>query len=358
MLGSTQRSMQPRRLRPDNLTPPTRTPWGGRKILDTYKRDLHLGQARSMPLVGESWEVSVEPSFPSRLEGTSETLADLIAAHPNAWLGAKVAGRYGGQTPLLVKLLDTAANLSVQVHPAEDDPALGPGESGKPELWYILAANEGAGVYLGFAEGVTRRDVELCLRCDGPLDALMNFVEVKRGDAFLIEAGTAHAIGAGVTLAEPQFVTPGRHGITYRYWDWNRRYDARGMPSDTGDPRQLHVERSLAVTNWEQVRGRVGVEACRVTPKRLIDTSLCRELLVACSYFVVERWAGHGHLEVPALGTLLALTCVGGAAEIMSERGACDLVCGQSMVVPAVAGALRVTARPESAVELIVTRSP
>src|SRR5690606_5724972 len=138
---------------------------------------------------------------------------------------------------------------------ADGDPALGPGESGKPEAWVVLEADAGAGLYLGFREGVHRADVERCIAAGGALDALMNFVPVTAGDAFVIEAGTPHAIGRGLTLLEPQFVAPGCTGITYRYWDWNRRYDAAGALDPAGAPRALHLARSLDVTRWDGPRG-------------------------------------------------------------------------------------------------------
>jgi mannose-6-phosphate isomerase len=253
-----------------------------------------------------------------------------------------VAARFGGQTPLLVKLLDAAEALSVQVHPADDDPDLAADESGKPEAWIVLDAAPGAGLYLGFRPGVGRDDVAACLAAGGAVDALMNFVAVQPGDAFAIAAGTPHAIGAGVTLVEPQFVTPGRRGLTYRFWDWNRRYDAAGRPDPNGRPRELHVERSLEVTRWSGPRGDDFVAACRGAARVIDAGPLARTVLVDWPFFVCERWQGTGALELPAQGTMLAITCVQGALRVEGATGAIALRGGESGVVPAVAGALRV----------------
>lgn len=360
---------RPELLRPDNFTPPTRTPWGGRKILDRFKQGLDLGPAGALPVVGESWEVSVEPSFPSRLAATGALLHDVIAAAPLAWLGEREAARYGDQTPLLVKLLDAADNLSVQVHPADDDPRLAEDESGKPEGWYVLDAEPGAGLYLGFRDEVGRAEVERCLRGEGPLEALMRFVPVQAGDAFAIAPGLVHAIGAGVTVIEPQLVLPGRRGVTYRYWDWNRRYDERGQPSPSGRPRPLHIERALAVTRWDANRG-AALEAARARPRVLESGSMSRALILApprgpgadgaptrdgdWQRFALERWAGTGVLRVPAPGTLLAVVCVRGAAELSTERGALRMQCGHSGVIPACAGAIEIAC---TEAELLVTRA-
>jgi mannose-6-phosphate isomerase len=323
-------SARPVRLRADNFTPPVRTPWGGTRILERYK--AHLG-VTSAGVVGESWEVSVEPSFPSRLADEDVLLADVIAAEAEGWLGAR--SRHA-QTPLLVKLLDAASHLSVQVHPTDDDPALAAGESGKPEAWIVLHAQPGAGLYLGFRDGVSRDDVERCLRAGGALDELMQFVPVAPGDAFMIDAGTPHAIGAGVTLLEPQHVAPGRAGVTYRFWDWNRRYDAAGALDPTGEPRALHVERSLAVTAWDRGRGEAFVDTCRARSERLAPF---RERVLAWRWFEVERWSGSG--SVPA-GGLRAITCTAGTLTVETERGELVLRTGESGVVPACAGPLAI----------------
>ncbi len=325
---------QPWRLAADNFTPATRTPWGGRYILDTLKADLPLGAAqRAYPVVGESWEVSVEPSFPSTViarDGTRRALADCIAAAPEAVLGAALWRGRGGY-PLLVKLLDAAQPLSVQVHPGDDYPGLSAEESGKPESWYIVHATPGAGLYLGLREGVARAEVADALERGGDLAALLNFVEVASGDCFEIEAGTIHAIGPGVTLVEPQQVLPGRRGVTYRYWDWNRRYDAAGVESPTGTARALHVAESLAVTDFSGPRGAAFVDSTRRAPTLVArDQDLTRSRYIEGPAFVVEAWRGTGALPL-ALETLTAAVVVDGVVTCAGQR----FVRGESFALPA-----------------------
>lgn len=340
------------RVRADNFTPPARTPWGGTKIRRRYKSGLGLSEG---PPVGESWEISVEPSFPSLLEN-GPTLAETIAAAPEAWLGREVARAYG-QTPLLVKLLDAADDLSLQVHPKDGDPSLAADESGKPEAWVVLEAEPGAGLYLGFRDGVERAQVEETIAAQGRLDALMNFVPVEAGEAFVIEAGTPHAIGRGLTLLEPQFVAPGKKGVTYRYWDWNRRYDAEGRRDHRGQPRELHLERSLAVTTWDAPRGDAFVATCRPQPEVLLDEQRVRhERLIRGPWFEVEAWRGDGTLRVEAPETMWAIVCVDGMASLsFGPERALTLRRGQSAVVPAVIRDLVVEL---SGAELYATRSP
>ena len=327
---------RPHLLRADNLTPPTRTPWGGTRIIEHYKSALNVAPPGTR--VGESWEVSVEPAFPSVLEEGDLTLAEAIATAPEDWLGALGSARHGGQTPLLIKLLDSAEPLSVQVHPDADDPALAEHESGKPEAWVVLDAEPGAGLYLGLRDNLTRADLARCLAEDGRLDRMMNFVPVQSGDAFVIEAGTPHAIGPGITLLEPQFVLPGRTGITYRFWDWNRRYDPAGQPDANGQPRALHVDRSLAVTRWEAPRGQEFVASCRAEAEveRLAEVS--RRALLRTPWFEVDRLQGAGRFTLPAPATMTAFICVDGAARLATGTAGVALVRGRSAVVPAAAG--------------------
>ena len=238
---------RPTLLRGDNFTPPTRTPWGGTRLL-ALKRDVPL--AHRPRCVGESWEISVEPDFPS-LTDDGQSLQALLATDPEAWLGVE-ADR--GSTALLVKLLDAADDLSVQIHPQDDHAGLAPGEGGKPESWYVLDREPGAGLYLGLRDGVTREALAAALTGGSDVSALLGFVPVEPGDFFVIHAGTPHAIGRGVTLVEPQRVLPGRRGVTYRYWDWNRLYDAEGRRAEHGTPRALHTQQALDVTDWNAPR--------------------------------------------------------------------------------------------------------
>jgi mannose-6-phosphate isomerase len=293
--------------------------------------------------VGEAWELSVEPDFPSRVvEGP--TLDEVLRSDPEL-LGREAAL---GSTALLVKLVDAAQDLSVQIHPSDLDPHLASDESGKPEAWYIIDAAPGAGLYLGFREGVSRPDVEAVLEEDGEVDALMSFMQVSTGDVFLIEPGTPHAIGRGVLLLEPQRVSPGKRGITYRYWDWNRRYDAAGQLDARGRPRELHRERALDVTRWEGPRGDALVARVRhrAGPPPIADyarlETLVSETGPLCSEtFTVHRLTGSGGVELPGDDRLRALTVLDGWLELDHGEETFELQRGRSAALPACLGPLR-----------------
>ncbi|MCC7539509.1 MAG: class I mannose-6-phosphate isomerase [Deltaproteobacteria bacterium] len=338
-------TLRPLLLRPDNFTPATRTPWGGTKILRDYKRGLPIAaDKRGDDRVGESWEISVEPDFPSVAElpgGGEMPLARVLADDPVGWLGEDHARRYHGSTPLLVKLLDAADDLSVQIHPTDDYAGLASGESGKPESWLVLDAEQGCGLYLGLAAEVNRREVERALASGGDLAPLMTFVPVVPGDFFRIDAGTVHAIGRGVTLVEPQFVAPGRRGVTYRFWDWNRRYDAHGQIDPRGKPRALHVEHALAVTRWDGPRGEAFVESIRVR-----EDGTSHQVLAHTPHLRVERVrcpAEAGSpvtVEVDLVDRMTGITVTAGQLEIVQAHGegrapGQRVSRGRSAVVPA-----------------------
>ena len=331
---------RPWRLQVDNFTPPTRTPWGGQNIVGDIKAELALPpDKRAYSVVGESWEVSVEPSFPSRVVDVAggPLLQSLIAADPEAALGRPLVRRFGG-LPLLVKLLDAAQNLSVQVHPDLDCELLAPHQSGKPEAWLILAAVEGAGLYLGFRDGVSANDVRLALGSQEDLTPMLNFVPVGRGDCFQIAAGTVHAIGGGVTLLEPQHVVPGKEAVTYRFWDWNRRYDTAGRLSDSGSPRQLHQAESLAVASFDAT-GETLVDSLRRSPRRVLTaTSGCeRETLLSDDLFRLDRLRGTGSIEIQT-PSMVAATVLEGTMTCSTDAGTATFQRGESFVVPSAAG--------------------
>ncbi len=328
-------------LRPDNFTPASRTPWGGRRIVDVLKGGARLDAPGP---VGEAWELSVEPDFPSRL-ADGPTLDEVLRADP-ALLGAEAAL---GSTALLVKLVDAADDLSVQIHPADSDPALRPNESGKPEAWYIIDADPGAGLYLGFRNGVSRDDIENAIDNEGRVDALMTFVPVARGDVFLIEPGTAHAIGAGVLLLEPQRVSPGKRGLTYRYWDWNRRYDATGQRDPRGKPRELHRERALEVTTWSGPRGDALIDRIRHRFGRAqtegdarIDALVTQEGPLCSDVFRMRRLAGSGGVELPPEGRLRSITVFEGRLALDDGRTTLEVPRGCTAALPACLGAVHV----------------
>ena len=334
------------RLRPDNFTPPSRTPWGGTRLMQRYKHALGIAMPAGAT-VGESWELSVSEEFHSLAE-TGERLGELLARDPEAALGDEAcAGR--AATALLVKWLDAGDNLSVQIHPEDDYPGLEPGEGGKLEAWYVVARAPGAGLFLGFRPGVDERALVAAIDQAADVSALMEFVPAEPGDFVLLEPGTPHAVGRGVTLIEPQCVVPGRRGTTYRYWDWNRRYAADGTLDPAGKPRVLHLAHALAVTRWDRAtdpawlasrRARLGWPDARGAARVELMCGAAPHAVLASSALRVARLCGTGAARLPAWNALRALTVIEGEVVLGAGRDALAVAEGCSAAVPAVAGEL------------------
>lgn len=307
----------------DNFTPPARTPWGGARLA-AWKRAL--GHDASPPL-GESWEVSFGPELPSRVRGTGQLLVDAVR-------GTGALGDEVDRSALLVKLLDAGAPLSVQIHPADDDPRLGPDESGKPECWYVAESEPGAVIHFGLADHATPAAMRAAIEGGHDVSRLLRSIVVEPGDFFVVPPGTPHAIGAGVTVVEPQKVVPGKRGVTYRYWDWNRRYDAAGRLNPSGTPRPLHVEDALRVTDWSRRQPpwrRLGPGDVEAAP--VLTWLSSPDALHDAQPFPVEvlRLVGTGHTRLPASPVAQAVTVIEGHVTV----GGVTARRGETLLLPA-----------------------
>lgn len=330
-------------LKADNFTPPIRTPWGGKKILNKYKASLQLSHpAIDGDVIGESWELSVEPDFPS-LTQDNIPLIDILASNPIAMLGEEaMKGR--NATALLLKILDSNENLSVQIHPHNTYSGLNAGETGKTECWYIIDHEPGAGIYLGFQPHVDQTKIRNVLEFQADMSKLLYFIPVSCGDLFIIEPGTPHTLGKGITLLEPQYVVPGRRGITYRYWDWNRLYDDSGKQTDRGKPRQIHLEHALKVTNWDRSRGNLLQSTNHmafgpaITSKPATIEYLCGPGTISgmrCDCLQAARIVGSGHVQLPNWNVLRALTVLEGEVILGQKGHEVKISIGQTVAIPA-----------------------
>jgi mannose-6-phosphate isomerase len=323
--------MKPLALAPNNVTPASRTPWGGTKLTEFYGKS----PASDSAVVGESWEVSVASAFPSLIRDTQVTLRETVEADPEGWLG-KQAAQHASRPHLLTKLLDSSQALSVQVHPPLY-PRSGKGGGGKFETWIILAREDGAGIYLGFKPGVTAKDILGLIREEGNVAETLNFIEVEPGDVFHVRPGTPHAIGAGVTLFEPQAIHPDSSGITYRCWDWNRRFDEHGVESPDGEPREIHLNKFIEVTDWHRVTSKSLVHTCREQPNRSVIGDVTIENVSGSPWYEIDRVRGGGRVRKFTDDRFVAVTCLSGEVTVSTEDGSVKLSGGNSAVIPAAA---------------------
>ena len=275
-------------VRPMLLTPQmVERVWGKTDLRPWYESD---GAKR----LGEAW-LTGSACVVARGEYAGRTLGELVGEADGA-LGAD------GEFPLLVKMLFPADKLSVQVHPDDEQARAAGGKRGKTECWYVLEAEPGAEVMCGVRDGVTVAMLEAAAG-DGTMESLLKRVPVAKGDVVLVDAGTVHAIGPGMTLLEVQQTCD----VTYRLFDYGR-------------DRELHLEQGLAVVKTSTKAGKVEAKDTDAYT-RLIDED----------YFVVDRF------DVPA-GTTFELAMDGiGCVVAVQGAGAVNEVrfgVGQAVVAP------------------------
>lgn len=246
-------------LDPFNTVPITRTPWGGSRIAQ-IKSGLPGSPFALGERVGESWEMSTDQSFPSRVTRSTGSLAlpndslPAVLAQAPELLGQAVTEVVGNHSPLLLKWLHAQEILSLQVHPRIGAPGLPQTKEGKPESWLVLDSAADGYISLGFVDGPDASEIEASLRSGRAAEVVYQF-RPEPGSYICVPPGCVHAVGPGVLLAEPQFTLPGKEGVTWRVSDWGRLYNKKGERDPHGQPRQIHLEESLATIDWSLPRG-------------------------------------------------------------------------------------------------------
>lgn len=296
---------------PIKLIPVPKSPiWGGTRLKTEW------GVPAEAPTVGEAWMLTVR-------KNERNVIAD------GSWAGKtanEVIDAYGASAndfPLLVKLIDAGDRLSVQVHPDDAYAAAVEHDRGKTEMWYILAAEEGAELICGLRDGVTREDFAEAVR-EGQTERALKHIPVRTGETYFIPAGLPHAIGKGILIAEIQQ----NCDLTYRIWD----YDRRGAD---GKPRELHVAKALDVVRPFTAEE---IDAIRYEADPTADRAT---VLAACSRFRVEKHCISSERTFPALPKFRHLLCISGGGTLTSDGQTYPVSRGDSYLLP-----------PESAVSL------
>jgi mannose-6-phosphate isomerase len=291
--------------------------WGGSKLGQRYGKGA--GTAGN---IGESWEIYEGDTIQNgALSG--RTLRDLTERFGASLLGTGAHDNPAGRFPLLIKLIDATQQLSIQVHPNDQQAQQMEHEPfGKTEAWYILDAGPGAQLVYGLAHPLTGEQLRE-RAADGSVEADLAYLPVRAGDVVLVPAGTIHAIGAGIVLYEVQQTS----STTYRLYDWNRH-------GPDGKPRELHLDKAVQVANLASPsRG-------KQTPReRATEDGVRQEELVRCPYFVLERAILDGAWHCRSDGrSFLGLTCIDGSATLSSPSGMWPeerLCAGASILIPA-----------------------
>ncbi len=230
--------------------------WGGHRLVEEYNK------AYDGEVLAESWELSCHPDGPSTIMNGADaekTLAEYIREKGRAVLGSHCS-RFE-DFPILIKFIDAKDNLSIQVHPDNRYALENEHQYGKTEMWYVMDCKEGSYLYYGFKKEIDKEEFKSRIEEDTLLEVL-NPVQVQKGDVLFIEAGTLHAIGKDIVIAEIQQ----NSNVTYRVYDY-------GRVGKDGKKRDLHIEKALAVTKCIPI----------------IRGKTCNPHIARCDYFTVDK---------------------------------------------------------------------
>jgi mannose-6-phosphate isomerase len=291
---------------------PVARPWGGRSAHELLGLSLHVDAAGADP-IGEWWLLAARPGRASRVSGgplDGASLADLLAHDADRLVGRRHAREWQRRFPLLLKILETASPLSIQVHPSDAEV---PGE-GKTETWYLLSAADGASFWLGLEPGHRPDEViERARRGQSP-DALLARHPARRGTIAHVPAGVIHALGAGIVAIEFQTSAD----TTFRIWDWGR------TPA-----RPLHLDDAQRVARRKQ-------DAELPAPRACGQGSPPCDQLISCSAYHVDRLllSGPSHLATDG-ERFEVLLPIGASVRVAGQHGAADVPRGHAVLVPA-----------------------
>lgn len=272
--------------------------WGGSRLKTEYKMETELEK------VAEAWVLSTHKDGPSLVLNGSlkgKTLAEAVEAMGRECLGER--GKAFEFFPILIKLIDAKDNLSVQVHPDDEYALKTEGEYGKTEMWYIVDCEEGATLYYGFKDKITKEEFRRRIN-DNTLTDVLNKVPVKKGDVFFIQSGTIHAIGSGILIAEIQQ----NSNTTYRVSDYGR------LGAD-GKPRPLHIDKAVEVTTLDKPQN---------------QENLPLGTLAKCKYFSVKLHNIDGETTInvddKSFSSLLCLEGEITVGDVALKKGECAFI--------------------------------
>lgn len=302
------------------------TVWGGSKLRTVLNKNISPDKK-----VGESWELSgVRGNLSVVSNGylKGNNIEELIEIYMGELVGEKVYERFGQEFPLLIKLLDTTETLSLQVHPDDATAAERHHAFGKTEMWYVIAAEADSKIAVGFNKDSNLSELLDHIK-NSSLHEILNLESAKAGDAFYIPAGTLHAIGKNITLAEIQQTSD----ITYRVYDWGR--------NDKNRP--LHTDLAMDIINYHAATdNKIGTSG-RDKSKLLADSPYFTTTLLN-----LVQAAERSYSE---LDSFIIYICTEGAAQVSCNGQAEKIERGETLLIPASLSEVKIT--PQAAVKLL-----
>lgn len=296
--------------------------WGGTRLKTEFKMGKNLDK------VAECWELSAHKDGECVVLGGKFDLLPLseyIKENGKGCIG-KNAEKFEF-FPILIKLIDAADNLSVQVHPSDEYALKNEGEYGKTEMWYVVDCEKDAFLYYGFAKTVTKDEFKRRIKNNTLLE-ILNKVKIKKGDVFFIESGTIHAIGKGAFICEVQQ----NSNKTYRVYDYDRR-------DKDGNARELHIDKALDVTNLAPAKG---------------YKSENKKILAKCKYFTAEKFVCEdvGIIEI-SKDCFRSVVVLSGNATLTLGDTKIEMSKGDSIFIPAQDAKATVSGRCEAIISYV-----
>lgn len=285
--------------------------WGGNKLNVAIPVELQMEN------LGEIWSLSGVKGNVSCVENgqlCGKNLNELIEIYQEKLVGKKVWKKFGVDFPLLIKFIDAAEPLSVQVHPNDEQAKRLHDSFGKSEMWYIMETEKNAELIIGFKENVSKDDYEKHVKNES-LEEILEKVSVKKGDAVYIPAGRVHAIGAGIVLAEIQQTSD----VTYRIYDYNR------IDKD-GKKRELHTDLALQAIDFNPIEK---IKTSYDSNKNQFNT------LIETPYFITKILNGNQEITINENDEMRIYLCTEGRVKFQTRKGGTQLKKYQSLLIPA-----------------------
>lgn len=288
--------------------------WGGYSLVKKYSK--HADPSR---LIGESWELSAVPGDLSVVSNgflAGNNIEELVEVYMGDLTGDSVFDRFGNEFPLLIKFIESKADLSIQVHPGDAMANEKHNANGKTEMWYILDNEEYSKIYTGFSKEITKEEYLDALE-KRIIPELLNVEKAVKGDTFFTPPGRIHSIGAGTILVEIQQTSD----ITYRIYDWDRK-------DNQGNLRELHTDLALEAIDFSAA----GKNKITIAP-RLNKT----ENLVSCEYFVTNILHFNNSIRKDyfPIDSFVVYICTEGSFRIHWENRTETITKGETVLLPA-----------------------
>ena len=303
--------------------------WGGTKLKQLFNKNTQSDK------LGESWELTgfeTDESIVANGFLAGNTLSELIEVYMGELVGDKIYEDFGLTFPLIFKLIDANENLSIQVHPGDEVAAERHNSYGKTEMWYVIDADPGAELIIGFIHDCSHDEYLIALE-NNIIENLLQKVSVKKGDVLFIPAGLVHAIGKGIVVAEIQQSSD----ITYRIYDYKRA-------DDQGNERELHTDLALDVIKFEASKN-------PKTPYKVLLNEITP--LIHCDYFTTNMLHFNENLirNYSSIRSFVVYMCLEGNFVLETENEKTIVNKGDTILIPACIDEL--TLFPDSDVTLL-----